>query len=410
MTKTKSDPLYPGGVTYAAKQPVTSLYIHVPFCKSKCFYCDFYSVPQAGSGLIQSWHRSLIRELERLAEEAEVQGLHLAPLETLYFGGGTPSLLPPDMLISLIDRTEKLFSLATSCDITIEANPESYSTAQKAGALEILAEAGVNRISFGLQSSSDKLLRRIGRRHTVMDVIFALEAAAGAGISQLAVDLMTGLPGQTLEDIDETLELLAGLPVSHVSSFALTLAQGTPLAALFEASPGLFPDDGLEREMTHRVIHRLNSLGFEHYEISNFAKAGARSRHNLTYWKADPYMAAGPAAASYMAGIRRQNPASLGDWTALMDHDAAGPFSRSTIEEVVDEKAARIETMILGLRILEGVTRSRFRERHGLDYDQVFGEQLRLLEEAGLLALEKSAVRLTEKGLDFADRVARELL
>ncbi len=397
-------------MTHAARQPVTSLYIHVPFCRSKCYYCDFYSVTDPSGILIERWRRGVHRELERLAEEAPLHGVRTGPLQTIYFGGGTPSAIPPQLIGELIERAQSLFALDTPCDITLEANPETFKQEQGTKSLGELVAMGVNRISFGLQSFSDQLLAAIGRRHRAKDGIAAIEAAAEAGFQQVALDLMTGLPGQTLQDIDETLKLAVSLPVSHVSCYALTIAEGTPFHSLYRSSPAMFPDDELERGMTRRVMASLRSHGFEHYEISNFAKPGARSRHNLTYWQAGPYLAVGPSAASYMGGIRRCNPSSLEDWLDQVEDAGEGPFGEISIEEKVHEASARVETMILGLRLLEGVTRSRFMERHGLDYDQVFGDRLRSLEARGLLSCEESRVRLTEKGLDFADLVSRELL
>ncbi len=414
MTARDPDPvakdLEVSGVTHAARQPVTSLYIHVPFCLSKCLYCDFYSITDCISEWIGRWQRGVILELERIAGEAASHKVRTAPLQTVYFGGGTPSVLPHQVIVSLIERARTLFSFEASCDITLEANPESYNSEKKAGSLGSLAAAGVNRISFGLQSSSDAILSSIGRRHTAADAEFAIAAASQAGFEHIAVDLMTGLPGQTLESIHETLDMVRSLPVDHVSSYALCIAEGTPFDSLFKASPGLFPQDDLERAMTRQVTASLKSRGFEHYEISNFAKPGARSRHNLTYWEADPYMAAGPAAASYMRGVRRCSPASLEQWLTRVEDAGEGPFGQASIEERVDEASARIETMVLGLRLLDGVSRARFKERHGTGYDQVFGGRLRQLQRRGLLVCEETRVRLTEKGLDFADLVARELL
>jgi oxygen-independent coproporphyrinogen-3 oxidase len=231
-----------------------------------------------------------------------------------------------------------------------------------------------------------------------------------AGFRRLSLDMMTGLPDQTLQDVRETLDLILSLPVDHVSSYALTLAPDTPLHALMERSPGRFPDDDLERRMTHEVKARLEASGFEHYEISNFARPGARSRHNSVYWQADPYLAAGPAAASYLGGVRRCNPASLEEWLRLFEDPGEGPLGPRTMEELVDEKAARVETMILGLRLLEGVTFQRFMERHQVSMDACFGPALARLEEEGLIQRDPAGVRLSSKGLDFADKVWRALL
>ena len=280
----------------------------------------------------------------------------------------------------------------------------------KTRAFGIWRDAGVNRISFGVQSASNQLLLTAGRRHTAEGAAFAVTSAAEAGFRHIAVDLMTGLPGQTMTDIEDTLNFIDSLPVDHVSSYALSIAENTPFYHLWRDSPELFPDDERAREMTHTITHRLQLLGFEHYEISNFAKEGARSRHNLVYWHADPYLAAGPAAASYMAGMRRCNPAGIEEWYALMEDTAGGPFSGSTVEETISEAEACTETILLGLRLMEGVTRERFMQRHGIDFDELFGEKLTSLERRGLVFRNAGCVRLTARGLDFADIVARELV
>lgn len=400
----------PGGATWAARQPVASLYVHVPFCTGKCHYCDFYSVTDFSSHLLQIWQNHLQLELERLASEAASQGVSLAPLRTLYFGGGTPSALSWEMIASIIQKARSLFSFELDCDITLEANPESYASPRQAAALDHLFESGVNRVSFGVQSSSDRLLAIIGRRHSAGDAAFAIQAAHEAGIPHIAADLMTGLPGQTLRDVRQTLSFLTDLPVDHLSSYALALAPDTLLAEKYRADPDLFPDDDRERDMTHEVKAYLESCGFDHYEISNFAKAGARSRHNLVYWQADSYLAAGPAASSYMGGLRRSNPASIERWTERVADRKEGPFGQASVEERIDEKAARIETMVLGLRLLDGVPRDRFHQRHGLHFEAVFGDSLDRLAARGLVTLDPQGVRLTGKGLDLADLVARELI
>lgn len=397
-------------VTYAQGCPITSLYIHVPFCGGKCSYCDFYSIARPDDDAMRMWHRGILLELTRIADEADANQVVLAPLDTIYFGGGTPSYVPPRMISSLIDHARSLFSLTPSCDITLEANPESVDSPLKTRAFGIWRDAGVNRISFGVQSASNQLLLTAGRRHTAEGAAFAVTSAAEAGFRHIAVDLMTGLPGQTMTDIEDTLNFIDSLPVDHVSSYALSIAENTPFYHLWRDSPELFPDDEREREMTHTITHRLQLLGFEHYEISNFAKEGARSRHNLVYWHADPYLAAGPAAASYMAGMRRCNPAGIEEWYALMEDTAGGPFSGSTVEETISEAEACTETILLGLRLMEGVTRERFMQRHGIDFDELFGEKLTSLERRGLVFRNAGCVRLTARGLDFADIVARVLV
>ncbi len=404
-------------VTYAARRSVTSLYIHVPFCHDKCGYCDFFSIAGADDDLVDAWHEGLRVELQRIVDEADDHGVVIEPLETIYFGGGTPSYLSSKIIASIIAHAKSLFGLKSCCDITLEANPESIAGDSTRGAgdrgretARRWVDAGVNRVSFGMQSATDSLLNLAGRRHTLAQAVEAVRIAADAGFRDISVDLMTGLPSQTVEDIDYALRTIDQLPVNHVSSYALTVEEGTPFYRFRSGFPALFPDDEAERRMNRRLTDGLLEFGFTHYELSNFALPGAESKHNLVYWNADPYLAAGPAAASYMGGIRRCNDASLERWLANVYDTAQGPYGHAIVEEVVDESAARIETMILGLRLLQGVSRARFRRRHNVDYDEVFGDRMAYLEERGLIERLDECVRLTEKGLDFADVVAREFL
>lgn len=403
--------------TYAARRRVASLYIHVPFCRGKCAYCDFFSVAGADDDLIGAWHDGVKHELRRIADEADRHGIVIDPLETLYFGGGTPSFLNPAVIQSITAHAASLFALHNDCDITLEANPESLAgDLTRAGGhrggdvVTRWVEAGVNRVSFGFQSATDSLLRLAGRRHTFAQAVEALAIASEAGVRDLSIDLITGLPSQTVEDIDLALQVVAELPVNHVSGYALTVEEGTPFHRLRTECPEQFPDDEAERLMNNRLKDGLLKLGFEHYELSNYAFPGAESKHNLVYWNADPYLAAGPAAASYMGGIRRCNHASIKRWLSCVRDAAQGPYGQETVEEVVDERAARIETMILGLRLLQGVSRSRFKVRHGIDCLELFGEEVAHFEERGLLECSEHAVRLSSKGLDFADLVVRAFL
>ncbi|MGI6508221.1 MAG: radical SAM family heme chaperone HemW [Saccharofermentanales bacterium] len=404
-------------VTYAARCSVTSLYVHVPFCHDKCGYCDFYSIAGAGDDLVDAWHEGIRTELQRIGEEAYDHGVMIEPLETIYFGGGTPSFLSPDIIASIIAHAKSLFMLKDCCDITLEANPESIAGDLMFGESDRgretahrWVEPGINRVSFGMQSATDSLLRLAGRRHTCAQAVEAVRIAADVGFRDISVDLMTGLPSQTVEDIEYALQTIAQLPVNHVSSYALTVEEGTPFYFFRNEHPARFPDDEAERLMNRRLTDGLLEFGFTHYELSNFALSGAESKHNLVYWNADPYLAAGPAAASYMGGIRRRNETSIERWLANVYDAAQGPYGQAIVEEVVDESAARVETMILGLRLMRGVSRSRFQLRHNIDYDDVFGDQMARLEERGLLERSDECVCLTAKGFDFADVVAREFL
>jgi oxygen-independent coproporphyrinogen-3 oxidase len=394
--------------TYASRKTVRSLYVHVPFCLSRCAYCDFYSVVPQDRALVTDWHEGVLLELQRIAEESVVHGVEIAPLETLYFGGGTPTVVSPSMVANIIREARSLFQLAPECEITVEANPESL--LRPIPCAKALREAGVTRISLGAQSASDASLRLAGRLHTADDTVNAVLLAHEAGFDAISCDFITGLPDETMKDIDAVLEMVNALPLNHVSIYALSIVSDTRFGEFYRKFPERFPGDEIERRMTHRLIAGLESSGFQHYEISNFARPGAESRHNTVYWQADPYFAAGPSASSYMGGVRRTNPLSIDKWLRHLYSKEEGPFGRATIDEIVDEDAARVETVILGLRLLRGVSRAVFRERHGISLDKLFSQTIESLIAKGLIDDDSECIRLTSRGLDFADEAARAFL
>ncbi len=394
--------------TYASRKTVCSLYVHVPFCLSRCAYCDFYSVVQLDRALVTDWYEGVLLELQRIADEAAVHGVEIAPLETLYFGGGTPTVVPPSMVANIIREARSLFQLAPECEITVEANPESL--LRPTPIAKTLRVAGVTRISLGAQSATDTSLRLAGRLHTADDTVNAVLSAHEAGFDAISCDFITGLPDESIKDIDEVLNMVNTLPLNHVSIYALSVVSGTRFGELFRRYPERFPDDEIERRMTHHLVAGLESAGFLHYEISNFAHPGAESRHNTVYWEADPYLAAGPSASSYMGGIRRTNPLSIDKWLRHLYTEEGGPFGAATIDEIVDEDAARVETVILGLRLLRGVSRSVFQERHGVPLDTLYFQTIESLIAKGLIDDDSEYIRLTSRGFDFADEVARAFL
>lgn len=401
--------------TFAAKQKVTALYIHVPFCLHKCHYCDFYSVPFAESSL-QQWHQGILKEIELSYMAATAGAFSKSPLQTIYYGGGTPSLVPLSLLSEQLSLISNTFGICTEAEITLEANP---------GIKDIpsLRSLGVSRLSFGLQSTSDRLLRMLGRRTTVDSCIEDVLRAERAGFDRIAVDLMIGLPGQTLADLQETLSVITKLPIGHISYYSLTIAAGTPFEKWYGDRPDLLPSEELEREMYDLVLSSLEDAGVFPYEISNASRRGEESRHNLIYWQADSYLGLGPAAHSYLGGVRRGNIASLVKWsenvnihyqTASSGTDKGKwqpeQFLPGTVEEIIDEAAARKETVLLGLRLLSGVSRHNFRKRHCRELTEEFAEQISKLQNRELLQLEVDSIKLTRLGLDLANQVFLEFV
>jgi oxygen-independent coproporphyrinogen III oxidase len=397
----------------------TAAYVHIPFCLKKCSYCDFVSYPGQLAEKRLAYALSLTEEIRRTAEWAagqpDLEGRpFLGPLETVYFGGGTPTVLEAGELARILRVMDAAFGLAPDCECTLEANPGTVSSQ---GLLEC-REAGFSRISFGLQAAQPHLLKTLGRLHSPADFQKGVEMAARSGYRSISADIMIGVPGQTLEDVAGTLRFLLELPVSHVSFYSLTLEEGTPLWALLAEDPGLALPEELEREQYELVSQTLRDSGFDHYEISNAAKPGHRCRHNLVYWQGRPYYGFGAAAHGFVQGLRRANTGNLDEYIRLCgpvsgddaENPAPSAFAASQILEVIDEKTAQNEMLFLGLRLLEGVRYADFADRFGIGLLQRFSGRIRRLADRGLLMIDEKGIRLTRIGLDLANQVFMEFL
>ena len=389
------------------KMAVSSAYIHIPFCVRKCTYCDFCSYPGQTPAVLSAYAAALEREIKAVARWADSSaGPGLQPLETVFVGGGTPTLLSGEQLATILTVLRSEFALSEGCEITLEANPGTVN----AESLSRCRSAGFNRISYGLQAVQPGLLKLLGRIHNRDDCARSVEMAVAAGFDSLNVDIMVGLPGQTLADIDETLDFVISLPVDHVSFYSLILEDGTPLKARCDRDPGLLPDEDAERLQYHRVCQRLTEAGFTHYEISNAARPGHSCRHNLVYWQARSYYGFGAAAHSYLQAVRRGNTNHLDDYLTVWKIENSDPFATAEVLERLDTAGIRKETMLLGLRLLEGVRYEDFRNRFGTDMLDVFGAEIDRLSKRGLLTVDAAGVRLTATGLDLANQVFMEFV
>ena len=357
-----------------------ALYIHMPFCVRKCAYCDFVSYP-GQTNRIPDY-------LDRLAREmaASVQRYGPMAADTVFLGGGTPSLLSGDQMKRLMADVGRFFEIQPGAEITCEANPGTVGPEK----LAAYREAGVNRLSLGVQSFDDGLLRALGRIHTAREAEDTVRAAAAAGFENLSLDLMYALPGQDMARWIDTLDRALSLPVKHISCYSLIVEDGTPMKALVDRSPSLLPDEETAVGMQHEAARRLGARGFQRYEISNYALPGFESRHNLVYWRRGDYLGLGCAAHSLMNGERFSNAASLEDYLA-----GVGP---GEVEEIT-ERDVYEETVMLGLRTREGVEASLLPE-----------ERLARLCGAGLMAVENGRARVTEKGADVLNAVILELV
>ncbi len=357
------------------------LYFHIPFCASKCAYCDFYSFPGSAAQM-DAYTDALCR---RLTEFPPAQA------DTVYFGGGTPSLLGGERLARVLDAARRHFTLAPGAEITVECNPDSMSPAL----LEALRAAGVNRLSVGVQSAHEDELRLLGRRHTFPQAREAVRLARRYGFDDLSIDLMYGLPGQGAGRFLDSLAQTLTLEPSHLSCYGLKLEEGTPL---FRSAP-ILPDDDAQAETYLALCGRLAAAGFEHYEISNFCRPGRRARHNAKYWDLSEYLGIGTAAHSLFLGKR---------FAFGRDREAFQRGAPPEPEEAVDGFDAKAEYIMLRLRTSDGIERAAFETRFG-DFSAV-ENALRALEPHGLTQCTAKGCRLTERGFLVSNAILAQLL
>ncbi|MDD2534285.1 MAG: radical SAM family heme chaperone HemW [Eubacteriales bacterium] len=392
--------------------PVRAAYLHWPFCQHKCAYCDFVSWP---GGQPDRYVELILEEISRVGRWSQAQGL-MAPLTTVFFGGGTPSLATPAQLITLLEALRAQIGIADDAEITFEANPGTV----RAPDLTVLRQAGFNRISLGLQAAQDHLLSNLDRIHTRAEFIESVHAARRAGFTRISADLMLGLPGQTMQDVEESVDLVVDLGLDHVSYYSLIIEPGTPFYAKYNDHPELLPDEALERAMYHAVRARLAAAGLDSYEISNAAKSGQTCRHNLVYWQGEPYYGFGVAAHSYLAGVRRGNTANWADYEAAFastnqaqqpaQQQVSDPFAAAISAEAIDLSEAQKEMILLGLRLSDGVRWATFSERFNGDARVIFSHEIARLIQRGLIASDSTGMRLTHLGLDLANQAFAEFV
>lgn len=372
--------------------PPRAAYIHVPFCRHRCGYCNFTLV--AGrSDLVDDYLRAIDLELAQLESPREV--------DTLYWGGGTPTYLSPDQLRQLAATVLRWHPLANGYEFTVEANPADVDEPM----IETVVGLGATRLSLGGQSFREDKLRLLERDHNAADIARVVKVARKAGLA-VAPDLIFAIPGETLNQWAADLEAAIALCPDHLSTYGLTFERGTDYWSRRERGELTAVDEELEREMYALAIDRLTAAGFEHYEVSNFALPGQRSRHNETYWSGKGYFAAGPGAARYVGGIREINHRSV---TTYLQRVLAGESPVAEREQLDDEARAR-ELLVFGLRRMEGVDRRDFAERSGVEMDKLVAAQLKKFVDMGLLTDDGERVRLTREGLFVSDAIWPEML
>ena len=366
------------------------LYVHIPFCRRRCHFCAFY-LEIARSDRMALFHSALIQEILLYRRQEPLDG---RALQSIYFGGGTPTSLPADQLAALLTLIRTTWPTDSTAEVTVEAHPSSVTVSD----LTTLADAGFNRISFGAESMEDKDFASIGRFGQVQDTAVAVQAARRAGFRNINLDLMYGLPGQSLQDWIHTLESLMTFAPSHISCYALTIEEGTRLAQDIARNLVMPPDEMLQVDMESAAECFLTGEGFSRYELSNYAKPDYACRHNLLYWTGGEYIGLGPSAQSYFHGIRFGNVADLEAYAACLN-DNCLPITERTILSAPERQR---DALVFGLRLLRGVPRKAI---PAAERDHQISE----LIAKGLLEADHDRVRLTSLGRRYADTVAEQL-
>jgi len=374
--------------------PPLGLYIHIPFCRQRCDFCAFY-LEIYREGRADTFVRSLLHEVGLSAQQHVAAG---RPIQSVYFGGGTPTVLATTQLTTVLSEIRRQITLASDCEITVEAHPSTISEQD----LAQLLQAGVTRMSFGAESMEDGDLSRIGRPGAVHETVTAMTQARVAGFTNINLDVMYGLPGQSLESWQRTLAHCLTLAPTHLSCYALTVEEDTRLASNIQRRRSPAPDDGLQIEMDEAAQRMLGSAGYERYEVSNYAKPEYACRHNLLYWTNGEYLGLGPSAQSYLNGIRFGNVADLDAYNTSL---AAGYLPIEDRTRLSEQERLR-DAVIFGLRLIRGIPSSHLHQ-HAVNYGhaavtaQLLTQQL--IEEDG----ERS--RLSQRGLLQADTIAEQL-
>ena len=372
------------------KKP-TSAYVHIPFCTQICYYCDFSKV------FIKN--QPVDSYLEHLLEE--FQSYDIQKLRTLYIGGGTPTALSASQLEVLLKGLTKNLDLSVLEELTIEANPGDLD----ADKIAVLKNSAVNRVSLGVQTFDDKMLKKIGRSHLEKDIYENIDRLKLAGFDNISIDLIYALPGQTMEQVKDNVAKAIGLDIPHMSLYSLILENHTVFMNRMRRGKLPLPKEELEAEMFEYIIAELEKSGFEHYEISNFSKPGFESRHNLMYWDNAEYYGIGAGASGYVNGVRYKNHGPIRHYLTAVEEGNA----RIT-EEHLSQKEQMEEEMFLGLRKKSGVSMARFEEKFGRSFDGLYGEIVRDLVQQGLMQIEGDRVRMTKRGLFLGDTVAERFI
>ena len=372
------------------KKP-TSAYVHIPFCTQICYYCDFSKV------FIKN--QPVDSYLEHLLQE--FHSYDIQKLRTLYIGGGTPTALSAPQLEVLLDGLTKNLDLSVLEELTIEANPGDLDEEK----ISVLKNSAVNRVSLGVQTFDDKMLKKIGRSHLEKDIYENIDRLKLAGFDNISIDLIYALPGQTMDQVKDNVAKAIALDIPHMSLYSLILENHTVFMNRMRRGKLPLPKEELEAEMFEYIISELEKAGFEHYEISNFSQPGFESRHNLMYWDNAEYYGIGAGASGYVDGVRYKNHGPIRHYLKAVEEGSA-----RINEEHLSQREQMEEEMFLGLRKKSGVSMARFEEKFGTSFEDLYGQVVRDLCHQGLLQVEGQQIRMTKKGLFLGDTVAERFI
>ncbi|MDD4089552.1 MAG: radical SAM family heme chaperone HemW [Tissierellia bacterium] len=367
------------------------IYIHIPFCVKKCGYCDFYSVKRDEI----SENKYIQSAINEIKSYCELKDEYI--VDTIFIGGGTPSIIAAQNLENVITTIRNTFTVEENAEISMEANPNTLNTKK----INAYSSIGINRLSIGIQSLNDDILKNIGRIHNSKEALEAVENAKQSGFININADVMFNIPGQTTDDINNTITRLIKKEIKHISFYSLKLEKGTPMYLLEKNKEIVMPEEDDEREMYYAGRNLMEKHNLLQYEISNFAVKGYECRHNLKYWNQEEYIGIGPSAHSFLENMRFSNPSELTEYISSGNN---GTFKRN-IQEVMNENEIIFEYIMLRLRLTEGLKFIDFKNKFSRDFKKTYNEQIGHLEENNLIQSDDEAIRLTKRGMDLSNYV-----
>lgn len=373
------------------------IYIHIPFCKQKCFYCDFCSFANKNE-MQGKYVETVINEIKNITHKEKYT------VTTIYLGGGTPSILNPNYIKNILQEIKSSFEILDDAEITIEINPGTVNEEK----LKRYKEYGINRLSIGLQSANDKILKNIGRIHDYKQFEETFFYARKCGFKNINVDLMIGLPTQAIEDVKQTLEKIIQKNPEHISVYSLIIEEGTIIEKLINENKLQLPDEETERIMYWTVVNELKENGYNQYEISNFSKKTYESKHNTNCWKQKQYIGLGTSAHSYLNKKRYSNTNNIEEYIKNIQENNIS--KNITIHEEQTEESTMNEYMLLGLRMIQGININEFKQKFKIDPTIKYKEILEKLQKENLIQITETSIKLTKQGIDFGNIVWEEFI